>query len=82
MYIPSAKDTQNLVYLNTSKDGKRYVYKYILPNISKGSTDIKTVYKLFIGETIKITDSEGKAIIPSDFLTKKPKVVYIKQKIQ
>ncbi len=76
-----------LTYINNSKDGKRKVYKYILPTNNnffapKDLMQFFRISKIFLWKTIQITDEDWVPLAnPLNFPNKKWQAIYVKEKI-
>lgn len=79
---PEDKNTDDLKYLNKSKDNQRYVYKYTIPEDIDSMFDVQLLYILFAGETIQLTDEKGTLLTPLNFPLKKGKSFFVREKIK
>lgn len=79
---PAENNTDDLKYLKKSTDKQRYVYKYTLPKYTESAADFWTLYRLFAGKTLKLTDINGDDLTPLNFPSKKGQTFYIKEKIE
>jgi len=78
-YDPSGKNTAQLRYLNDSKDGQRYVYKYTIP-AQNSATELQKIYRSFDKKNIQITDGDGNKLTRGTLPTAAGQSFFIKEK--
>lgn len=78
-YDPSSKNTDQLRYLNESKDKQRYVYKYTMP-VQNSAAELQKIYRSFDKKNIQITDGDGNKLTRGTLPTAVGQSFFIKEK--
>jgi len=78
---PTRKKTENLQYLNKSKDKEWFVYKYTIPSDITSVLDLTKLFSIFAWTTFQVTDEKWDELKRPNIPSKKWEYFYIKEKI-